>query len=242
MLSAVTGHERITSAIPGRGGDGAMRLARAVTGRDRIVVFSNDYHGQFDESWSKAKPADNPSQYRSPPESLPFRFQHDRLALLRARKPRIHPLKRPRHRGVIIEPVQSRTLSCARRIVRELRSIATQYEFALVFDEVVTVSESTPAHASVWAIKATWQPMARSLAGHACRNPGRNSRFMDALDGGPGTMATTRFLSLRRHFCRNVCPSPCRTCAVRAVLEHIQVSGRPLMAASPNAPRHSSRK
>ena len=27
----------------------AMRIARTVTGRDRVVFFAGDYHGQFDE-------------------------------------------------------------------------------------------------------------------------------------------------------------------------------------------------
>ena len=50
MLSAVTGHERVTFCNTGsKAVMAAMRLARAVTGRDRIMVFSNDYHGRFDE-------------------------------------------------------------------------------------------------------------------------------------------------------------------------------------------------
>ena len=31
-----------------------MRVARAVTGRERVVVFAHDYHGQFDEVLVKA--------------------------------------------------------------------------------------------------------------------------------------------------------------------------------------------
>lgn len=44
----------------------AMRLARTVTGREKIVVFSDDYHGQFDEVLVKGKTRGGP------PTALPI--------------------------------------------------------------------------------------------------------------------------------------------------------------------------
>ena len=57
--------------------------------------------------------------------------------------------------AVIIEPVQSRHPELRpEEFVRELRSIATQSEFALVFDEVVTGFRVDPGGMqAVWAIK-----------------------------------------------------------------------------------------
>jgi len=50
LVSEFTGDERVTFCNTGSEAVmAAMRVARAVTGRERIVVFSNDYHGQFDE-------------------------------------------------------------------------------------------------------------------------------------------------------------------------------------------------
>ena len=38
----------------------AMRVARTVTGRERVVVFNNDYHGQFDEALVRASGGTGP--------------------------------------------------------------------------------------------------------------------------------------------------------------------------------------
>ncbi|MFT7592991.1 MAG: glutamate-1-semialdehyde aminotransferase [Paracoccaceae bacterium] len=44
----MTGHERMTFCNTGsEAAMAAMRLARTVTGREKIVVFSDDYHGQL---------------------------------------------------------------------------------------------------------------------------------------------------------------------------------------------------
>ena len=46
----MTGHERVTFCNTGSEAVmAAMRVARTVTGRDKVVIFNGDYHGQFDE-------------------------------------------------------------------------------------------------------------------------------------------------------------------------------------------------
>ena len=50
LFTEITGTERITFCNTGSEAVmAAMRVARCVTGRDKIVVFDGDYHGQFDE-------------------------------------------------------------------------------------------------------------------------------------------------------------------------------------------------
>ena len=50
LLAEMTGAERVTFCNTGSEAVmAAMRLARTVTGRDRVVFFAGDYHGQFDE-------------------------------------------------------------------------------------------------------------------------------------------------------------------------------------------------
>ena len=46
----MTGNERMTFCNTGSEAVmAAMRVARTVTGREKVVIFNGDYHGQFDE-------------------------------------------------------------------------------------------------------------------------------------------------------------------------------------------------
>ena len=50
LFAEMTGNERMTFCNTGSEAVmAAMRVARTVTGRDKIVIFNGDYHGQFDE-------------------------------------------------------------------------------------------------------------------------------------------------------------------------------------------------
>ena len=50
LFCDITGNERMTFCNTGSEAVmAAMRIARTVTGRNRIVYFAGDYHGQFDE-------------------------------------------------------------------------------------------------------------------------------------------------------------------------------------------------
>lgn len=235
MIAEVTGHERVTFCNTGSEAVmAAMRLARAVTGRDRVVVFANDYHGQFDEVLVKGrnrsdKPIALPVASGIPmasvsnmtvlrygaPESLDFiRANADDIA------------------AVIIEPIQSRHPELQpREFVLELRDIATRSEFALVFDEVVTGFRVDPGGMQkIWGIKGDMATYGKVVGGGMPIGVlvGR-SRFMDALDGGywdygddsvPMTAPTFFAGTFVRH--------PLTLAAARAVLHHIKGEGSDL--------------
>lgn len=58
----MTGHERATFCNTGSEAVmAAMRLARTVTGRETIVSFKGDYHGQFDEVLVKGRAKGDPT-------------------------------------------------------------------------------------------------------------------------------------------------------------------------------------
>ena len=66
LLCDVTGMERATFCNTGSEAVmAAMRLARTVTNRNKVVFFSGDYHGNFDEVLAKRVGA--PGKYRSMP-------------------------------------------------------------------------------------------------------------------------------------------------------------------------------
>ncbi len=94
------GHERVTFCNTGSEAVmAAMRLARAVTGRKRIVAFTNDYHGQFDEVLIKAKARGEPGALPIAP-GIPHeaRVEHGRAALGRSVGAGLDQVQRQRHR------------------------------------------------------------------------------------------------------------------------------------------------
>ena len=95
-LCEMTGNERATFCNTGSEAVmAAMRIARTVSGKNRVVFFSGDYHGMFDEVLVKGfKRAGQPSSSPLAP-GIPrgFRRQHDRPRIRRARIARMdsHP-------------------------------------------------------------------------------------------------------------------------------------------------------
>ncbi|MFN3720125.1 MAG: amino acid adenylation domain-containing protein [Rhizobium rhizophilum] len=235
LFGATTGHERVTFCNTGSEAVmAAMRLARAVTGRDRIVVFANDYHGQFDEVLVKGRakarePIALPIAAGIPsgsvgnmivlpygaPESLDWiRTNAEDLA------------------AVIIEPIQSRHPELRPRdFVAELRKIADTSGCALVFDEVVTGFRVDPGGVqAIWGIKGDMATYGKVVGGGMPIGVlAGSSRFMDALDGGhwsygddsvPNVVPTFFAGTFVRH--------PVVLAAARAVLHHIKGEGSAL--------------
>ena len=84
LFTEMTGNERMTFCNTGSEAVmAAMRVARCVTGREKVVVFNGDYHGQFDEVLVKgvgrtARPPVRPHRAGIPPFG---RREHDRARL-----------------------------------------------------------------------------------------------------------------------------------------------------------------
>ncbi|OJY79145.1 MAG: non-ribosomal peptide synthetase [Rhizobium sp. 60-20] len=234
-IAEMTGHERVTFCNTGSEAVmAAMRLARAVTGRDRVVVFANDYHGQFDEVLVKGRNrADKPIAlpvasgipmasvsnmtvlHYGAPESIDF---------IRANASDIA--------AVIIEPIQSRHPELQpRQFVQELRDIATQSEFALVFDEVVTGFRVDPGGMqAIWGIKGDMATYGKVVAGGMPIGVLVGSpRFMDALDGGLWTYGDNSVpMTAPTFFAGTFVRHPLTLAAANAVLHHIKGEGSAL--------------
>ncbi len=138
LFAEMTGNERVTFCNTGSEAVmAAMRVARCVTGRDRVVYFSGDYHGTFDEVLLRETPrgalpiapgipvANVGSVTVLPygtPKSLEWlRSNADGLA------------------AVLIEPVQTRHPDNQPiEFLREARRITEESGTAMILDEVVT--------------------------------------------------------------------------------------------------------
>lgn len=106
----------------------ALRLARAATGRDKVVVFEGAYHGHHDYSILDAS-AGIPEAVRRSVLVAPFNDLGGVTSLIEQNANGIA--------AVIVEPLQ-RVISPAPGFLEGLRAVTKRYGIVLVFDEVVT--------------------------------------------------------------------------------------------------------
>ncbi|MUV23444.1 aminotransferase class III-fold pyridoxal phosphate-dependent enzyme [Burkholderia thailandensis] len=120
----------------------ALRLARTVTGRERVVIFRGAYHGHFDGVLADAADPDDPAAGGTPAvpgvargavaDTLVFEYGDeaclDTLAALLGQVA-----------AVLVEPVQSRRPDLQpAAFLRRLRALTEQAGALLIFDELIT--------------------------------------------------------------------------------------------------------
>src|SRR5690606_29049917 len=116
----------------------AIRIARTVTGRSTVVLFTGSYHGTFDEVLVRA--GRNARGMSAAPGVMQGMFGDVRvldygtpeaLAFIRAHADDLA--------AVLVEPVQSRRPDFQPRdFLREVRAITEKSDTCLIFDEVIT--------------------------------------------------------------------------------------------------------
>jgi glutamate-1-semialdehyde aminotransferase len=212
---------------------GCVRIARTVTGRSRMVIFSGSYHGIFDEVIVRgtrtlksipAAPGILPNTSENvvvldygTPESMGWLREH------------AHELA-----AVLVEPVQSRRPDFQpREFLRELRELTSSSGTLLVFDEIVTGFRSHPGGIqALFGIRADLASYGKVVGGGFPIGiiAGRRE-FMDALDGGhwefgDDSMPTVGVTYFAGTFVRH----PLALAAANAVLERIGREGPELQA------------
>jgi amino acid adenylation domain-containing protein len=232
MLCEMTGNERATFCNTGSEAVmAAMRVARAVTGRDRIVFFTGAYHGQFDEVLAKQGqngvipaasgiPRGNLGNISILPYGAP-----ESLDWIAANAEDLA--------AVMIEPVQSRRPNLRpKEFIQQLRLITENAGAALIFDEVVTgFRVHLGGMQAVYGVQADMATYGKVLGGGMPIGVlAGKAAFMDALDGGqwrygddsvPEVAPTFLAGTFVRH--------PLALAAAKAVLLHLREHGQPLL-------------
>ncbi|MEO8268144.1 MAG: aminotransferase class III-fold pyridoxal phosphate-dependent enzyme [Aureliella sp.] len=167
----------------------AMRLARTVTGKSKIVFFNKDYHGNFEEVLLRSNQMGN--QWRTQPAvpGVPQSFASNAIVLDYGTPEALEAIRDNAEEiaAVLVEPVQSADpFNKPREFLHEVRQITREHDIALIMDEVITGFRAAQGGAQEWF--GVWGDMSTygkvlggglpigALAGSA--------RFMDALDGG----------------------------------------------------------
>jgi acyl transferase domain-containing protein/glutamate-1-semialdehyde aminotransferase len=236
LFCELTHNERVTFCNTGSEAVmAAMRVARAVTGRNKIVVFDGAYHGQFDEVLVKS--ARGSSRSLPVAAGIPNESVSNMTVLEYGAAESLTWIRDHAHEiaAVIVEPVQSRHPALVPRdFLLELRAITTESGSALVFDEVVTGFRVHPggmqALLKIRADLATYGKVVGGgmpvgiLAGTA--------RFMDALDGGMWEYGDDSFPQVApTFFAGTFVRHPLTMAAVLAVLRHLREGGPGLQEA-----------
>ncbi|MEC0210153.1 amino acid adenylation domain-containing protein [Paenibacillus ehimensis] len=210
----------------------ALRLARAATGRAKVVLFAGSYHGTFDGVLALGSAGAD--QEHSVPLA-PGVLQHmiddvvvlnygteEALAYLRAHA---HELA-----AVLVEPVQSRRPDFQpQAFLTEVRRITAQSGTAFIFDEVITGFRVHPGGAQAWfGIQADLVTYGKIIGGGMPIGiVGGKAAFMDGIDGGFWRFGDDSYpqQEQRRTFVAGTfCHHPLAMAAALAVLERLEQS------------------
>ena len=230
LVAELTGAERVAFANSGTEAVmTALRLARAVTGRSRVIRFTGAYHGHSDATLVNAGRDGSEGQPSAP--GVPAGTARETVVLEWGTDQALQQVRElaATAAAIIVEPVQSRRPGLQpQAFLQELRLIANAVGCALIFDEIITgfrlQSGGAQAFFGVTADLATYGKVAGG--GMPIGIIAGRSRFMDAIDGGvwhygddsaPGHPHT--------FFAGTFSAHPLAMAATIAVLEQIKADG-----------------
>lgn len=228
-IADLIGHDRVTFCNTGSEAVmAAIRLARTVSGRNKIAFFTNDYHGIFDEVLVRGTPSGRslPIAPGIPRESAENVIVLDYGDLASIDKLREHADDLA---AVIIEPIQARHPDLQpREFVRALREWTESAEVALVFDEVITGFRLAPGGAQEWyGVHADLATYGKIIGGGMPIGMlAGSTRYMDALDGGAWQYGDDSFPEVGvTYFAGTFVRHPLAIAAATAVIDHLIEQG-----------------
>ncbi|MEM7116112.1 MAG: amino acid adenylation domain-containing protein [Chloroflexota bacterium] len=190
MIRELTSVERVSFCNTGSEAVmGALRLARTVTGKSKVVYFNGDYHGIFDEAL--ARPQVMKGELHSmtvAPGLMPEAVQNVYIldygtdGALEFIRENINDIA-----AVLVEPVQSRhPYNRPIEFLRQVRDITANNNSALVFDEVITGFRVNQGGIQAeFGIQADLVTYGKVIGGGIPIGViAGKAQFMDALDGG----------------------------------------------------------
>lgn len=230
LISELTGVERVAFCSSGTEAVmTALRLARTASGRKKIAVFRNSYHGHFDgvlgeidnDPWAVAPRV--PGITQGMVDDLAF-FDYGSDTALEQLRPHIDEFA-----AVLVEPVQSRNPDLQpREFLHTLRRMTQSANTVLIFDEVLVGFRIHPggaqAHFGVQADLVTYGKIVGGglpigiIAGRSDIMAGIDGGFWQYGDASfPAAEATFFAGTFNKH--------PLTMAAARSVLTEIKAGG-----------------
>lgn len=228
LFRELTGVERVTYCNTGTEAVMvAQRLARAVSGRNKIVRFITSFHGSFDGVLAEA------GETGSQPMSIgiPQSMVEDTMVLLYGSKEALDAIREngTELAAVLVEPVQSRNPGLQpKEYLHQLRALCSELGIALIFDEMVTGFRiHTGGAQAYFGVEADIITYGKLVAGGMPIGiVAGKSLYLDAVDGGTwsygdesGPTTETTF------FAGTFCKHPLTMAACKAVLQRLKDNG-----------------
>ncbi|MBD2040236.1 aspartate aminotransferase family protein [Microcoleus sp. FACHB-672] len=232
LICEITGLERVTFSNTGTEAVmAAIRVARAATGRNKIVVFSNSYHGHFDGVLAKAKKGDESLSSLPQAHGIPLSMVEDVLVLNYGNPQSLEIIKAYSHElaAVLVEPVQTRRLDFQpKEFLQELRQLTKETEIILIFDEMVSGFRIHLGGAQAWfGIEADIATYGKIVGGGMPIGIiAGKAAYMDRIDGGMWNYGDGSYPQVEMtFFAGTFCKHPLAMAAARAVLQHLKTQG-----------------
>jgi glutamate-1-semialdehyde 2,1-aminomutase len=232
LICEFTGMERV--AFSNTGTEAVMtaiRLARTVTGKNKIVIFSGSYHGHFDGTLGKVKTIDkNSNTLPLTPGILP-KFVEDILVLKYDNFDSLEVIKNQASEiaAVLVEPVQTQNLNLQpKEFLHQLREVTQESRIALIFDEMITGFRIHPGGAQAWfGIQADIATYGKIVGGGIPIGViAGKADYMDAIDGGMWNYGDDSIPQTKTTFFAGThCKHPLGIAAAKAVLEYLKNRG-----------------
>lgn len=236
LAADLTGMERVAFANSGTEAVmTAIRLARAVTGKTKIVRFTGSYHGHADTTLVKAG---RDSAYGLPITlGVPAAVAQETIVLDYGTEESLQRVRQHLHEiaAIVVEPIQSRRPGLQpKSFLQGLRQLTQDAGCALIFDEIITgfrvAAGGAQEYFGVHADIATYGKVAGG--GMPIGIIAGNRRFLNAIDGGVwsyGDPSTPQ--AVMTFFAGTFSGHPLTMAAAAAVLRQLKQEGPQLLAA-----------
>ncbi|RGD56921.1 amino acid adenylation domain-containing protein [Kitasatospora xanthocidica] len=232
LLAELTGTERVAFANSGTEANaGAIRLARAHTGRDKIVMFEGSYHGHSDQTLGRTLGRGADRETVPVSIGIPGSAVADLLVLRYGDPESLKVIEEHGDRiaAVLVEPVQSR--HPGRQpvdFVRSLRELTTRLGIVLVFDQMLTGFRPHLRGAEgFWGVTPDMSTYGKVLGGgYPIGAIAGRADIMDGIDGGHWDYGDDSYPPKDTTFFGGTyIQHPLAMTAAGAVLRHLKAAG-----------------
>lgn len=232
LLAGLTGLERVAFATSGTEANAsAIRLARAATGRSKIVVFHGAYHGHADSTLGRGIVREGRRQTVPLSPGIAPGAMNDLIALDYGAPESLEVIAEHADQiaAVLVEPVQSRRpgLQPVDFVVR-LRELTQRRGIVLLFDEMLTGLRPHPRGAQeLYGVVPDLATYGKLLGGgYPVGAIAGRADLMDAVDGGAWSYGDDSHPERDTTFFGGTyLQHPLVMTAARAVLSHLTEQG-----------------